>query len=272
MPAKSKKSPGLRRRVYEIMRNAKPGDTASGWFDYIIAALIIVNALIVVIETVPEFALKYGQLFILLDSAIAIVFTIEYALRLWSCTATKKYSHPLWGRLRFALAPMSLVDLVAIIPFYAPIFLVSLNLNALRALRLLRLARILKIYRYSDELQAFGRVIKLKRRQLTASLMVLAIGLIFSSTIIYFAESQAQPEHFGSIPASLWWSSITLSTVGYGDVIPVTPIGRLFGAIVALLGIGIFAIPAGILASGYMRVSMEIARHKNSNSKPKRRR
>jgi voltage-gated potassium channel len=265
-----KRKESLSELTFRIMQNAKLGDDSSRFFDYALSGLIIVNTITVMLETVPELMNQYGTWLLAADTFFALFFTAEYLLRLWSVTSTRKYSAPFMGRLRFALTPLVLIDLLAILPFFLPLFL-PFNLNVLRAIRLLRLIRILKIYRYSDALQAFFRVIVLKKRLLAASLLILAIGLVFSSTIIYYAEHAAQPHAFGSIPSSLWWATITLSTVGYGDVVPITPLGRLFGALVALMGIGIFAIPAGILASGFTRVSVQLARQKELAKRKRRR-
>jgi voltage-gated potassium channel len=147
------------------------------------------------------------------------------------------------------LTPLALIDLLAIIPFYLP--LLSPQMRVGRALRLFRLFRVLKLNRYTDSLTIVVQVLRLKQEELILSLFVLSILLAIASSLIYFAEHQAQPDAFSSIPEAMWWGTITLTTVGYGDVYPVTLIGRILGAILAILGIGLFALPAGILASGF---------------------
>jgi voltage-gated potassium channel len=144
---------------------------------------------------------------------------------------------------------MAVVDLVSILPSLIPGG--TLDLRFIRSLRLARLARTLKLARYSQSLQTLGRVLRAKREELVVTGIAGALLLICASSIMYFAEHDAQPQQFSSIPASMWWGVVTLTTVGYGDIFPVTPLGKILGAFIALLGIGLFALPAGILASGF---------------------
>jgi voltage-gated potassium channel len=177
------------------------------------------------------------------------IFTLEYVARLWACVELPPLRHlPHWrARLRFARRPLLIVDLAAILPFYLSLF-VPLDLRVLRVLRLLRF---FKVARYSPALQTLGRVVSNERRALYGALMVMASLLLISSTIIYFLERHAQPEVFGSVPAAAWWALATLTTVGYGDAVPVTVAGRLFGGVVMIFGLGMFALPIGIVATGF---------------------
>ena len=170
----------------------------------------------------------------------------------WTCTADPRYSHPISGRLRFAGSWHAVVDLLAILPFYLPMFL-PIDLRVLRALRFFRLLRFLKLTRYSESMRIFGKVLRGERTELMIALFVAGVLLVLGSSFLYIVEHEAQPDAFSSIPAAMWWGVATLTTVGYGDVYPVTPLGRLLGAIVAIMGIGMFALPAGILASGFAR-------------------
>lgn len=147
------------------------------------------------------------------------------------------------------MTPMALIDLLAIIPFYLPFFVPDLRF--VRIIRLFRILRILKLGRYSKALQTFGNVLKRKKEDLAIALSTLLVLLVFAASLIYIVEHQAQPEVFSSIPAAMWWAVVTLTTVGYGDVYPVTIVGKLLGAGIAVLGIGLFALPVGILASGF---------------------
>lgn len=181
----------------------------------------------------------------------SLIFTIEYILRLWLSTVDRRYSHPLWGRLRYALTPLSLIDLISILPFYFLLLFPSLNfVNLIRVLRLLRL---LKMSRYSDSVRTRVTVLYAKNEELIATAFAVFILLIFASSIMYFVEYEAHPKAFGSIPDAMWWGVVTLTTVGYGDIYPITPLGKLLGAILAFLGIGIFALPAGIIAGVFLR-------------------
>ena len=239
---------GLRGRVWEVLEPARPGDTLSRVCDLSIAALIATNVLAVVLETVPSLE-EYAPAFRAFDVFSIGVFTIEYLARVWSCTADARYHGALSGRLRYMRTPMALVDLLAVAPFYLPA--VGVDLRSLRVLRLFRFARALKLARYTQALQVTGDVLRQKREELAVAFAGLAAVLLLASSLIYFAENEAQPHAFSSIPASLWWGVATLTTVGYGDIYPVTVLGKVLASFVAVLGIGLFALPAGILASGF---------------------
>jgi voltage-gated potassium channel len=185
-----------------------------------------------------------------------IVFTVEYLLRLWSSVEIPLLQRlPPWrARLKFATRPMMIIDMLAILPWYIHQILPF----DFRALRLLRLFRLLKLIRYSPALQTLKRVVAHEWRALLGALLLMMMLLVFASTIICFLERSAQPEHFGSIPASAWWALETLTTVGYGDVTPVTALGKMFGGIVMLFGLRMFALPVAITATGF---NQEAARH-----------
>jgi voltage-gated potassium channel len=181
------------------------------------------------------------------------MFSLEYLCRLWVCTVDEKYRHPLKGRLRYARTNMALIDLVAILPFYLP-FIIAFDMRIIRLMRLVRLFRLLKVARYSESLQTFTDVYRLKRQELYMVFLAIMFLLIISSAVVYHLENEAQPDDFSSIPAAMWWGVATLTTVGYGDVTPVTTLGKFFGSIIALLGIGLFALPAGVLGSGFITI------------------
>lgn len=213
--------------------------------------MILASVGTVVLLTVESVAEDYGVYLRGFQLFATGVFTVEYVLRVYACTESDRYSHPLWGRLKYVLSPMALVDFLAISPFYlVAIFAPGANLAG--AVLLFRMLRLLKLFRYSRSLTVFARVIRDKANQLLAAFLATGVLLVFSSSLVYFAERGAQPEVFPSIPAAMWWGIITLTTVGYGDAYPVTPLGQLFGAMTALIGIGIVALPSGILASGFI--------------------
>ncbi|MDE2842664.1 MAG: potassium channel family protein, partial [Chloroflexota bacterium] len=160
-----------------------------------------------------------------------------------------RFSHPVFGRLRFAATPLLLIDLLALAPFYLP-FLGLEDLRTLRALRLLAWAA--RLGRYFEGIRTLGKVLQSKALELATVVLVLAVMLVLASAMMYYAEHTAQPEAFASIPESMWWSIITLTTVGYGDVSPVTPMGKMMAGVIAVMGIGMFALPAGILGSGFL--------------------
>lgn len=238
-------------RTYEVIEKATPGDLASRVFDIAIMTLIFTNIIAVIFETVSSIAAYMMPFFRAFEFISVIIFTIEYLLRLWSCTADMKFKDPIKGRIRFALTPLAIVDLMAILPFYLPM-LIPFDLRFVRILRLIRMFRIFKIGRYSDSMKVLGKVLKAKKEELCMTFFVVIILLTLFSSMMYFIENKAQPEAFSSIPAAMWWGVATLTTVGYGDVYPITPMGKFLGAIISLLGIGLFALPAGILGSGFV--------------------
>jgi len=255
----------LKSRIWRCLELADPQNLASKLIDYFLLGLIFLNLIVVALETVDALFEEYFLWFRGFEVFSVAVFTIEYVLRVWSCTVKEPYQHPFWGRLKFMVTPLAIIDLLAIIPFYLP--LLSPQLRVGRALRLFRLFRVLKLNRYTDSLRILVRVLLLKKEELILSLFVLFVLLAIASSLIYFAEHEAQPEAFSSIPEAMWWGTITLTTVGYGDVYPITLIGRILGGTLAVLGIGLFALPAGILASGFSEeLQARKAKQKPKNS------
>jgi voltage-gated potassium channel len=240
----------LQQRTYEILEKGAEGDRASIAFDWFLIALICLNVLAVVLETVQSLQAAYAPWFARFEVLSVAIFSAEYMLRLWSCTQAEPYRSPLIGRIRFALTPMALVDLTAIAPFYLPM-LIPLDLRFVRALRLLRLFRLLKVGRYSASMLLIGRVLRQKREELVITLGAVGILLLMASSVMFYVERDAQPAVFSSIPAAMWWGVATLTTVGYGDVYPITVLGKACAAVVAILGVATFALPAGIIASGF---------------------
>jgi len=190
---------------------------------------------------------------------------VEYFLRLWSSVDNKQadHAHPLKARLKWAISPMGLIDLVAILPFYALLFM-PMHLDTLlilRAFRGIRLLRIFKLTRYSPAMQVLRTVLREEAPTLIVVALILVFIMVIASWGIYILESAVQPDKFASIPQAMWWAVVSLTTVGYGDVVPITPMGKVFTGIIALVGIGMAALPAGILASGF---SSEMRRRENA--------
>jgi len=241
----------IKGRIYGILETAPDGDRASRVFDVFIMTLISLNVLAVILETVDNLSSQYGDIFNTFEIFSVSVFTVEYLLRLWTCTTDNRYRSPFSGRLRYAATPMAVIDLLAILPFYLPM-VIPLDLRFIRALRLFRLFRLFKMARYSSSMKLLVNVIRKRKEELIITVFVVFILLIIASTLMYYVENESQPETFSSIPASMWWGIVTLTTVGYGDVYPITAAGRLLGAVIAILGIGMFALPAAILGSGFV--------------------
>lgn len=243
-----------RKRVNQLL-DPDSIDGIGFYVNWFIMGLIAANVAAVVLSTIDPVQMKYGTELWYFETGSVLVFTVEYLGRIWSNVEDFDEWDPIRDRLRIATRPMLIVDLLAIVPYFLALFGLGVDLRFLRALRLIRLLRLLKLVRYSESIQAFGHAFRIKKDQLIVAFSANLILLIVTSSLMYFAESQAQPESFGSIPATMWWAVVTLTTVGYGDIAPVTPIGRMLGGIVAVLGIGLFALPASILASGFIEES-----------------
>ncbi len=239
-----------RQRIYAILDVAAVGDLTSRFVDMVITTLIILNVIAVILESVPSLTARWGPYFHAFDLFSVCVFTAEYALRMWACTADPRYAHPVGGRLRFAARPLVVIDLLAILPFFLHLAM-PLDMRMLRVLRLIRLLRVFKLWRYSSALKVMSRVLLAKKEELVVCVIVMLLLLTFAAAIMHVVEHEEQPKAFGSIPAAMWWAVATLTTVGYGDVYPITVVGRVVGACMALIGIGMFAMPAGIIAQGF---------------------
>ncbi|MGQ0674073.1 MAG: cyclic nucleotide-gated ion channel [Hyphomicrobium sp.] len=245
----------VRRRVYEILEAGHGDDAASKLFDGALVTLILLNIAAFIAETVPSIAEAYGSQLQAFELVSVAIFTIEYLLRMWAAVEVPflKRLPPAQARFRFARRGSQVIDLLAILPFYLAQFF-NIDLRVLRALRLLRF---LKLSRYSPAMHSLLRVLQNERRSLMGAALLLVAALLFASTGIYYLESAAQPDKFGSVPESAWWAMATLTTVGYGDIYPVTPLGRLFGGFVMITGLCILALPVAIIAAGF---AQEVAR------------
>ncbi len=242
----------IKKRTFYLLDKAHPNDFWSHVWDDFITILILINVSAVVFETVPAVSNIYGHVIEQLDTFCVFVFTIEYVIRLWSVTSMRKFSHPILGRLRYATTFHSIIDLIAIIPFYLPLF-INLDLRVMHILRLFRVVRLLKIARYSMAMQRIITVFRLKRGEFGVIAFCIVVFDIFFSSIMYHVENTAQPDKFSSILDAMWWGISTLTTVSYGDIFPITPVGKLMASLISLLGVTMFAILAGIFASGFMQ-------------------
>lgn len=236
----------LRRTLYDRLESENRADPVNRIIDAFLVALITINVFAVILETMPEIEARFHTLFVVIDTISVAVFTVEYLARVWVCVEDEELTRLSWPRLRYMASPMALIDLIAILPFYLVFFLPI----DLRVLRVFRLLRILKLTRYSAAMSMLLDVLRAESHAFFAGFSILLVLLTLAASGAYLAEHRAQPEDFGSIPHAMWWAVATLTTVGYGDVTPVTPAGRIFGSLVAVVGIGMAALPAGILASG----------------------
>ncbi|WP_338768217.1 ion transporter [Bernardetia sp. ABR2-2B] len=241
----------LRIRIYTIIERGEKHDKKSVYFDYFIIVLVLLSVISTIWESYPTAQQKYGEYFHSFELFSIAIFTVEYLLRLW--TAPLKYPHlPAWkAYLKYIFSFIALVDLLAILPFYLP-FLGVEDLRLLRMMRLLRLLRVFKLNRYSRALNLVYDVLKEKGEELVTTVFFALILLLVSSTLMYYVEHETNPEGFPNIIATLWWAVVTLTTVGYGDVVPVTMLGKILNGATALIGIGVVALPTSILSAGFL--------------------
>jgi voltage-gated potassium channel len=237
----------LRKWAYNLLEPSVSGSRAAKAVELLLIALIFLNIVAILLESIPEYNREYHLFFQELERFSIIVFTIEYVLRLWTSGENPKYQGR-FGVLRYAVSGMALIDLFSIIPFYLAIL--PIDLRIIRIIRVFRLFRLLKIARYMKAINVIMGVLRERKEQFFLSVMFIVFLLVIVSTIMFYVENDAQPGRFSSIPATMWWGIETLTTVGYGDMIPITPLGRFLNGVIAILGIGIFALPAGILSSG----------------------
>jgi len=258
-----------RQKVYEILKSPPSHDNPQGRaVASVLILLIFLNVIAAVLETDNGIYQQYGQMLDMFAFFSVVVFLVEYILRVWCCTEDPQYHAPLTGRLHYIATPLALIDIAVILPFLLLPFLLLPFLAAFPRLfwmvRFSRIFWILKIGHYSQSLKTFAQVLKAKKGEIFIAFFAMLVLLVLASALEFLAENQAQPTKFSSVIATLWWGVETLATIGYGDMVPVTPQGKFIAGFVALLGIGLFALPAGILASGFVE-----ALHKDENEKQK---
>ena len=239
----------LKRKCYEILKTSDRKGTLSYAFDVLLIVVILLNALALVLATVESIFFRFEPFFHYFDLFSIFFFTAEYLLRVWTITEHPRYSHPVQGRLAFMFTPLALIDLLAFLPFYLPFL--GFDLRVVRLFRIFRLLRVFRVSRYIKAFDLIRRVFRTRREELLISLVFVAFILLITSCVMYYVEHEFQPEAFSSIPATMWWGVATLTTVGYGDMYPITPLGKFLGSLIAILGVGLVALPAGILASGF---------------------
>ncbi len=241
----------MRHRAYEVLDKGLAGSALADGVHVTLIVLILTNVLAVILESVPSIAEGYGTLFMVVEVVSTLIFTLEYGVRLWTAPEHPLLQSmtPLRARLRHAASPAMVVDLLVILPFYVSL----IGGIDLRFLLLLRLARFFKLARYSPGFASLTEALWSERRALGASLIIFLGVLIIAAAAMRLAEHDAQPDKFATIPDALWWAVITLTTVGYGDVYPITPAGKLIAGVTAVTGIAMLALPVGIIATAFAR-------------------
>lgn len=242
----------FRRRLYLTLDPTEKGGVPERIFEVVLILIILLNIFAIVFESVREIDEDYHSFFRELEIFSVFFFTIEYIARLYSIVEKPKYRHPVTGRLTFAATPLALVDLLSFLPFY--LTFLPIDLRFLRIFRLMALFRMFKIARYLHALSIFKRVLVDRKEQLVLSFLFILFVLVIISFVMFYVENDAQPEKFSSIPATMWWGIATLTTVGYGDMVPITSLGKFLGGIFAIAGVGLLALPAGILSSGFFEL------------------
>jgi len=243
--------------LYDIFYTDK---TKKGWIyyidDYFITTLIVLNVLAIILQSFRSIDKSLGDFFLYFEIFSVVVFTLEYLIRFWVADIHYNYRRmtkiPSWKcRLKYVFSFMGMIDLLAILPFYLP-FIITLDLRFLRILRLLRLFRLFKLAHYSRSLRIVGQVMSEKKSELLITVFATIIVLLITSSLMYEIEHEVQPENFENILSTLWWAVATLTTIGYGDVYPLTDWGRFLAGLTALFGIGLVAIPTGIISAGFL--------------------
>ena len=253
----------IRKRLWQILEKGNETDRASVYTDIFLITLIIFNIIAVILETVDSIYSAYSFYFIIFERSSTFIFLVEYILRVWvsieDINKKNKISNFLI-RVKYIGSWPAIIDLLAVLSGLLPMIF-EIDLRILRALRMLRL---LKFSRYFKVMNLLLGVLKEERQSFLAAMFLLTIAMLIASTGIYIFEKDAQPDKFGSIPEAMWWAVATLTTVGYGDVTPITAMGKIFGALITIIGIGTVALPSGILASGF---SDQLKRRKNTYEK-----
>jgi len=211
--------------------------------------LIMTNVVAVILASDRAIYLELQVFFDNFELFSIIVFSMEYLVRTWICVENPRYRSSVTGRLRYMVSPMAIVDLVAVLPFYLGIIF---NIDT-RFLRVLRLFRIFKLSRHFSAMSVLLTVIKNELATLVSAIFIMLVLVVLASAGMFLVERDIQPETFGTIPRAMWWATITLTTVGYGDVIPISAAGKILGIFITILGVGMAALPAGIIASGFTR-------------------
>ncbi len=245
-----------RNRIYQILEFTDPEDRTSRFISFGIVGLIIVNVLAIVLESIPSLYEAYEIPFFRLEIVSCIIFILEYVLRVWASVEDPETIEDESGtqitnsrrRINFMLKPLAIIDFLAFVPIFLQLLFPGVDLRFLRALRLLR---VFKLTRYFQSFEMILEVLHDEWRSLAGTVFIMLVILVIAACGLYYIERDIQPDKFGSIPEAMWWAMAALTTVGYGDSYPITPIGKIIGSIVTLLGIGMVALPSGILASSF---------------------
>lgn len=250
-------STSLRNRWFQLLDGDQAFSLKGKLINGFIIALIVLNVVGVILETVPEIGKEFGPYFQILEIFSVAIFTLEYLTRFWISAENPKFGPGLKGKLRYVFSPIALIDLIVILPFYLSLF-ISIDL---RYLRLLRLLRLLKLTHYIRSMDVFLKVVTSELASLASAVFAVLVLVVLAACVMFALEHKAQPEAFKSVLDAIWWAVVTLTTVGYGDITPVTAGGKILAIMIMLLGVGTVALPAGMLAA---RFSEELQNRKSA--------
>ena len=246
-PAKQRR---LRARLFAILHAPDASNRLARWANWFLAFLIIANAAAVTLESLPGLDPVFARWLWRFEAVSTALFIIEYAARVWTCVEQRHLAHPLWGRLRYMRQPLALLDLVAIVTWWTP-----WDLRFLRVVRLVRLLKIMHLYEFEAALELLGMSLQKRKELLFVSVALMAIFVYLASSLLYQIEHARQPAVFSSVPATFWWATVTFNTIGYGDMVPLTLLGRLFASMAAVFGVGVFALPTAIVIAAIIESS-----------------
>jgi voltage-gated potassium channel len=239
----------LKKKVFAILETNTHKHFLGKFIKIAIVSLILMNVLAVILETVDSIDAQFHLYFDILEIGSACIFGIEYLLRVWVCDIRKEFRVK-WGRIKYMSSPLAIIDFFSIFPFFF-ILIANLDFRVVMLIRFFRLLRLFKLRRYSHAAKTLRGVLEDKKEELIITFTTIIVLLIIASSLMFIIEHEAQPEIFSSIPATMWWGVATLTTVGYGDMVPITPLGKMLGAVIAILGLAMFALPAGLISSGF---------------------
>jgi len=257
----------LKNNIFNIINDGKSGYSKfKKSFEIFIIVLIVLSIFEIILESYQGISIQFRPQLKIFEITIVVIFSIEYLLRLWTADLKSPLLSKISARIKFMTSPMGIIDLLAILPFYLPL-LFKFDLRFLRILRVFRIFRIFKLNRHSKALNLLVSIFHEKRSEIIITLFINAIFILMASTIMYNLENAVQPEKFPNIIETFWWAVATLTTVGYGDVFPITAWGKFISGIIAILGIGLVALPTGIISAGFVEKIQEDKLKKRSNYK-----
>jgi voltage-gated potassium channel len=245
----------FKRKLFLVLDDHKSRKPLNRLFHGLLFTLIILSSLLLILESVKPVSKSFSVFFYSLELITMVFFTIEYLVRVYTCTEIHGYTKPVSGRVKYILTPLMLIDILSIIPFYLIVF--SSNFSGFYIFSIFRVLRLFKAIRYVEAFKLIGKVFYMQREQLLVSCIFIIFVFVFASSIIYIAEKDAQPDKFSDIPSAMWYTVSTITTVGYGDVYPITTIGKVTGGLISMAGLLLFAIPTSILTSGFFKISQQ---------------